>query len=191
MKNVLQKGFMYRVSLNPSVVLYVAENKTLAGKEDRAYEGEALGRSLALVFFEDCDGGLVRRVERGTLGMQQQLLTLAEVLQTIGGVNLPPNVERTAAETELLLESHYQNLELIRFRCTHEPAAPHVHMYTLHDEAHAETAYCMSLKADQRTKMVLARALQHNGALAEGETLQKAWGESIATLRGRTAHLFP
>ena len=44
LKNVLQKGFMYRVSLKPSVVLYVAENKTLKGKDDRAYEGEALGR---------------------------------------------------------------------------------------------------------------------------------------------------
>ena len=51
MKSVFQKGFMYRVSCNPSVVLYVAENKTLAGKEDRAYEGEAMGRNMALVFF--------------------------------------------------------------------------------------------------------------------------------------------
>ena len=133
LKNVLQKGSMYRASLKPSVVLYVAENKTLAGKEDRAYEDEALGRKLALVFFEDCDGGLVRRVDRGTLGMQQHLLTLAEILQTIGGVHLPPNAERAAAETELLLESHYQNLEVLRFRCTHEHAAPGVHMYTLHD----------------------------------------------------------
>ena len=31
-KSVFQKGFMYRLSLNPAVVLYVAENKTLAGK---------------------------------------------------------------------------------------------------------------------------------------------------------------
>ena len=37
-------------SCNASVVLYVAENKTLAGKEDRAYEGEAMGRNLVLVF---------------------------------------------------------------------------------------------------------------------------------------------
>ena len=182
---------MYRVSLNPSVVLYVAENKTLAGKEDRAYEDEALGRKLALVFFEDCDGGFVRRVDRGALGMEQHLLTLAEILQTIGEVHLPPSTDRTAAETELLLESHYQNLELLRFRCTQEHAAPEVHMYTLHDEADAETAHCMSLKAAQRTKMVLARALQRNDAFGEGETLQKAWGESLATLRARTAHLFP
>ena len=50
MKSVFQKGFMYRVSCNPSVVLYVAENKTLAGKEDRAYEGEAMGRKWSLCF---------------------------------------------------------------------------------------------------------------------------------------------
>ena len=50
MKSVFQKGFMYRVSCNPSVVLYVAENKTLAGKEDRAYEGEAMGRKWPWCF---------------------------------------------------------------------------------------------------------------------------------------------
>ena len=53
MKSVFQKGFMYRLALNPAVVLYVAENKTLAGKEDRTYEGEAQGRKLAVVLFED------------------------------------------------------------------------------------------------------------------------------------------
>jgi hypothetical protein len=52
MKSVFKKGFMYRLSCKPSVVLYIAENKTLAGKEDRTYEGEALGRKLAVVFFE-------------------------------------------------------------------------------------------------------------------------------------------
>ena len=50
MKSVFQKGFMYRVSCNPSVVLYVAENKTLAGKEDRAYEGEAMRRKWPWCF---------------------------------------------------------------------------------------------------------------------------------------------
>ena len=44
LKSVFQKGCMYRVSCKPSLVIYVAENKTLAGKEDRAYEGEAMGR---------------------------------------------------------------------------------------------------------------------------------------------------
>ena len=99
MKSVFQKGFMYRVSCNPSVVLYVAENKTLAGKEDRAYEGEAMGRKMALVFFEDADAGMVRRVDTGLVGMKQELLTLAELLQTLGGIVAPADPERTAAQT--------------------------------------------------------------------------------------------
>ena len=53
MKLGFPKGFMYRLSLNTAVVLYVAENKTLAGNEDRTYEGEAQGRKLAVVLFED------------------------------------------------------------------------------------------------------------------------------------------
>ena len=99
MKSVFQKGFMYRVSCNPSVVLYVAENKTLAGREDRAYEGEAMGRNWPWCFFEDTDAGMARRVDRGFVGMQQELLTLAELLQTLGGIAVPADPERTAAQT--------------------------------------------------------------------------------------------
>ena len=80
MKSVFQKGMMYTLSCSPSSILYVAENKTLAGKEDRTYEGEASGRRVAIVFFEDAAGGLARRVHRESLGMQQQLLSLAELL---------------------------------------------------------------------------------------------------------------
>ena len=39
MRSVFKKGFMYKLSCKPSVVLYIAENKTLAGKEDKSYEG--------------------------------------------------------------------------------------------------------------------------------------------------------
>ena len=66
MKSVFKRGFMYKLSCKPSVILYIAENKTLAGKEDRSYEGEALGRKMAIVFFEEQDEGLVRRVNRET-----------------------------------------------------------------------------------------------------------------------------
>jgi hypothetical protein len=70
-KSVFKKGFMYKLSCKPSVVLYVVENKTLAGKEDRSYEGEAMGRKLALAFFEQMDNGLVRRVRRDDLVLKQ------------------------------------------------------------------------------------------------------------------------
>ena len=42
-KSVFKKGFMYTLSCNPAAILYIAENKTLPGQEDRTYEGEAHG----------------------------------------------------------------------------------------------------------------------------------------------------
>ena len=38
------------------MIIYVSENKTLAGREDREYEGEASGRKVAFVFFEAAPG---------------------------------------------------------------------------------------------------------------------------------------
>ena len=192
MKSVLKKGFMYKFSCRPSAIIYVAENKTLAGKEDRTYEGEATGRKLAIVFFEDAGGGLVRRVDRETLAMKQHLLTLAELLQTIGGfVAVPPDPERTSANTELLLESRYQDLDIQRFTCTLEPQADEVHRYSLDNEDNAEAAFAIELLADHRTKMVLARCIQRHGEFQAEETLQSVWNLSVAQLRARSVHLFP
>ena len=91
---MFKKGFVYKLSSNPSVVFYIAENNTLAAKENSAYEGAALGRKLDIVLYEDAGGGLVRRVHRDSLGVHQQLLTLAELLQTIGGATLLPDPEK-------------------------------------------------------------------------------------------------
>ena len=62
---------MYKVSCKPAVIFYIADNKTLAGREDRAYEGEALECMLAVVFSQNLPGtgGLAPRVPRETLGM--------------------------------------------------------------------------------------------------------------------------
>ena len=191
-KSVFKKGFMYKVSCKPAATLYVAENKTLAGKEDRVYEGEALGRKMAIVFFEDAPGpgSLVRRVNRETTGMQQTLLSIAEVLQTLG-VHIPPDPERSAAQTELFFEGKYENLEVLRFTCAVEAAALEPHTYSLGDEQHAETALASEVPGDSRTKMMLARCLQRNEDLAGDETLQTAWGLSLAALRGRAAGFLP
>ena len=191
MKSVFQKGFMYKLSCKPAVILYIAENKTLAGREDRSYEGEALGRKMAVVFFEDLDGTLVRRVDREILGMHQKLLSIAEVLQTIGGIAVPPDPARTAAQTEILLESQYEHIEVLRFTCTLEPAAPETHVFHLDGEVNAETALALELSVEHRTKMVLARCLQRNDELLAEETLQGAWNSSSAALKGRAAHLLP
>ena len=130
-KHVFAKGFMYQVSCNPSAVLYIADNKTLPGKEDRSYEGEALGRKLAVVFFERLPepGSLVQRARRDTQGMHQSLLTVAELLLAIGGIVVPADPGRTAANTELLLEGRYMELDITRFTCTIVPEAPDLHVF--------------------------------------------------------------
>ena len=51
MKSVFRKGLMYRVSQKPDTILYVSENKTLAGKEDKSLEGEAAGRKMVMTGF--------------------------------------------------------------------------------------------------------------------------------------------
>ena len=192
MKTVFAKGYFYKVSCCPASILYIAEHKTLAGKEERGYEGEALGRKMAVVFFERAPGprNLVQRARRDAEGMHQILLTIAELLLALGIV-LPADPERTTAEAELLLEKRYEHLEIMRFEGSVQPAAPGVHVYQLGDEDHAETALVSATPADELTKMMLARALYRNEELLDGENLQGAWNKPLATLRGRTAHLAP
>ena len=118
---------------------------------------------------------MVRRVDRGLVGMKQELLTLAELLQTLGGIVVPADPERTAAQTELLLESLYQGLDIQRIKCTLEPGAPDVHVYSLDDAVPAEAAFCNESPAAHRTKMALARALQRNDEFHAGETLSVSY----------------
>ena len=188
-KAMLQKGHMYKFSCNPSVVLYIAENKTLAGREDRTYEGEALGRKLAVVFFEEMGESLVKRVHTENQGMQQSLLSLAELLRNVGGIDVPDDPARTAAQTEVLLESHYEDLEILRFDCHAEVAAHESHVYRLDGEVNAEVALTTELAPEHRTKMVLARLLQRNGEFLADETLRGVWNKTEADLKGRAAHL--
>ena len=190
-RSVFQKGFMYRLSCKPSVILYVAENKTLAGKEDRKYGGEALGRKMAIVFFEDLIGSdLVRRVDRETSGMKQVLLSVAELLQTVGGVAVPADPGSPASQTEILLERLYEGLRVQRFSGITEPGAHEPHVFQLDGEVGAEQALAQETPVANHTKMLLARALQRNNEFAPDETLQSAWGESLASLKARAAPLF-
>ena len=82
------------------------------------------GGSWQWCFFKEEPGGLFRRVNQETLGMHQELLTLAELLQTVGGIEVPLDPSRTVAQTEVLIESFFQDLEILRMVCTLEPAAP-------------------------------------------------------------------
>ena len=122
--------------------------------------------------------------------MQPQLLTIAEILQQCGA-SLPPDAERTAATTELLMEARYETLEIERFVAELEPQAHEVHMYKLEQGEHAEAVLAAELPAEHRTKMILARCLQRKGALSDGETLQSAWSSLLMDLQARAAPHLP
>ena len=73
------------------------------------------------------------------------MLTIAELLQTVGGIALPPDPDRTAMEAEVLIEAPYQHLNILRYVCNleHSPDGPHV--YSLDSEVDAERALFVEL----------------------------------------------
>ena len=132
--------------------------------------GEAIGRQLAVVFFDTKEpGNLVQRTRRDTQGMHHELMTIAELLLALGIV-LPADSGRAAAETEILLERKYAELDIIRFTCAVEPEAPDVHVFQLEDQGNAEVAMVSATPAEQRTRIMLARALHRNDELLEPPT---------------------
>ena len=145
-----------------------------------------MGRKMAVVFFERLPepGNLVQRARRDTQGMHQILLTIAEHLLALGGIVLPADSGRAAAETDILLERKYAELDIIRFTCAVEPEAPDVHVFQLEDQGNAEVAMVSATPAEQRTKMMLARALHRNDELLAGETLQACWNKTLPDLQG-------
>jgi hypothetical protein len=179
-KTFFVRGLWYKV-LN--TLFYISENKTLAGKEEKNYEGEATGRMLALTFFEDAPRGLVQRVDKERLVLNAQLFTPAEVL-SVCGIVLPLDPGRTAGDTELLLEAKYEDLYIERFIGTVDVVTDDVHIYSLGDPVNAEVAYAVACPAP-RTKMVLARALQRSGAFDQDETLQSVWALPHKMLEAR------
>ena len=150
-----------------------------------------MGRKMAVFFFEPAPGEhLVQRVNKSSSALDPQLLTIAEVA-AVCGVALPSNPERSSGETEILLESHYEHMEILRFDCTSEPGAPEPHIYSTSNEVDAEDAFFQQVPQEHRTKMALARFLQRKGCLDPDETLQGVWLGSLAGLRARAAQLLP
>lgn len=159
-RNILAKGFWYKFSTRPSVVFYISENKTLAGREGRG-EDEAVGRPLVLTFFEAAPGteNLFQRVDRSTSGMKPKLLTIAELLNTCG-VWLEPDPERSSRDAEALLEDLFVAQGPRRMKGTLEPEAAEILCYTLADEVDAEEAYLTEAPPQSLTKIALARCLE-------------------------------
>ena len=80
--------------------------------------------------------------------MHQELLTIAELLVALGGVVLPADYDRTAAETEILLERTCAEVDINRFAYAVEPEDPDVHVFQLEDQGNAEVAMVSATPAE-------------------------------------------
>ena len=84
--------------------------------------------------------------------MHQEPFTPAELLHTVGGIEVPLDISRTGAQTEVLIESFFQDLETLRMVCTLEPAAPEVHIYSLGPDLNAEAAFALGAPSTPSNK---------------------------------------
>lgn len=184
-RSILSRGSFFQFSSNTDVVFYVNENKVLAGRQERG-EGEAVGRSLVLTFFEAFEGhpGMARRVDRRDESMRPRQMTIAELLQ-VCGARLPHDPERSSAETEELFEEAFGREDLRRFSGQLETAADELHVYFLTEETNAEEAFVRESSLESLTKIALARFLER-----VGEGSRKAlWQQPLGDLREKAGLL--
>lgn len=191
MKSALVKSYWYAFADKPTVLFFVLDNKTLAGREERA-TGDATGRKLVLSFYSrtEHDADLVLPVKQNAGALPLDLLTLAELVQTCELSTLPADPERSSAATELLIEAELLTLDLMRYEGTAEPEAT-PHAARLGEGCHAEEALCLETPLEDLTKMALARHLERNNELGARETLRSAWGLKQDALRNRARPLLP
>ena len=112
-------------------------------------------------FFETIPGGMVRRIIRDGASLHPQLLTIAEIIQACG-FQLPMDPLRSSAASEILLETQYQDLEILRCVGHLDTDAAEVHTYSLGSEVIAEDALALEAPFEQMTNMMLARFLHRN-----------------------------
>ena len=176
-RSILQRGYFFRFSSNLDVTFYVNENKILAGRPERG-EGEAVGRSLVLTFFEAFEGhpGLVRRVDREGASMRPRQMSLAELMQ-VCGILVPRDPERSSAQTEEILEEEFGRQDIRRLSGHLETEAEELHVYMLADEVSAEEAFVKETPFEALTKIALARHLERLGRGPRRANWQRTLGD--------------
>ena len=182
-RKTFSKGNFYAFeTLRPELYLYVAENKSLPGREARA-EGDALGRSLSVAWFEahetTDDGVVVTRVDKTS---QDALLTmlssLAEILHAAGEPWPALGPEATARALEVAVEARYAHVPRYIYQATHLFHESDPWTFLLWGADPAETKYLAETPLDELTNMALARQLE----LSKGQDLRTSWTMSKANL---------
>ena len=150
--------------LHPKKFFFVGETKVIPGRDARA-PGEAIGRPVALCWFEqideDANGIIVQRVNCRDAHMELMLSSPAELIRAAGCYPTPSDTA-SARDVEIELESKFMNFALNIF--THQRMdSDHLDdPFTFHlsEPTDAEAALWGSTPVEDLTKMGLARRLE-------------------------------
>ena len=146
----------------------------MPGRETRA-EGEALGRSLAVAWFEtkmETDEGIVvHRVERSSQALMMQLSTLAEILHVASEAYPALGAAAPARATKIAMEARYANIPRYIHHAEHLWQEIDSWMFLLTQSDPAETKYLAESDPQELTNMALARQLE----LLKGTNKRGAW----------------
>ena len=151
-------------TLRLGMYLYIAENKSLGGREGRA-EGDAIGRPLTAAWFEEreqtAEGCLVRRADRTSpKGLSTMLVTLAELLHAAGQPYPDLAAEATARDKEIAMEEQFATVPRTVHEATHIWEDEDPWTFLLTEPQPAEKKYLDESPLENLTNMALARLLE-------------------------------
>ena len=158
-----QKGQFYAFdTLRPGMFLYIAENKSLPGREGRA-EGDAIGRPLTAAWFEECEetheGSVVRRADCTSPSLTTMLVTLAELLHAAGEPYPPLGAEATARDKDIAMEANIATVPRLVYEARHvEDDDPWTFLLTSPEPA--ESKYLDETPMNKLNNIALARQLE-------------------------------
>ena len=174
LRSLFEPKYFYNFSaLSNTMFLYIAENKSMPGR-DAPKEGECVGRSLSAAWFEKLEDSLagicVRPVDGGISGELPLLLaTVAEIARAAGDY---PDVDgnATARDIEILLESRLLQHRVIRFQTVQRSGNEDAPWdFTIQDGDDVEQAYIGPKNPRDLTKIALARQIQLRDDLSDAE----------------------
>ena len=154
--------------------LYIAENKSLPGREARA-EGDAIGRPLTAAWFEACEerdgGSVVRRAGRTSpQALSTMLVTLAELLHAAGEPYPALGSEATARQTEIAMEARFADVPRSVHSATHLWEDDDPWTFLLTDAEPADMKYLTETPMQHLNNMALARLAELTRGANKRET---------------------
>ena len=153
-------------NLNPNIYFYVAELKSLPGREFRTNE-DAFGRSLVIAWFEkvdaDMDGVMVKPTAADEISDLPVLGQSVAELSAAGGYHPAVAANTTTRQVEIMHETAFLNHNVLQWAAKRSPDPGTPWNFILSDPCDIEQFFFDNSELADCTKICLARKLQIDG----------------------------